>query len=425
MWDLDLAWVRAQSPLEPSNVVITTEHFPRTSGGFLVQAPGVRRLLLLTVLGCSSTPSDDVTGPFTGEVHRFVVDGFTIPRDSASASTFAADLDGDDKPENQFGTITAVLATTNDLSLNAPDMIASGALASTVEIQADDLGTDPTVAVRYFGAEGDAVTLAGGELVDGAFRSNRTHATAVPGKIVLRLPIYTNADPLTVELEGVEIDLDPDGAGGFQATIRGGIREAHAREVAYAGLLQMFETEPERHIVFARGVDANRDGVLAPTELDESVIALLVTADIQLFDGTRYAPVPASTLEDSISFAFGVHLSACAAGRCTTAPPASTCRDRVRDGTETDVDCGGSCQPCAAALSCSVPADCQSAACDAGRCRAPSCSDAVRDGYESDVDCGGACGPCQVGQRCAGDADCSTGACDNGVATLGVCLAAA
>jgi hypothetical protein len=205
--------------------------------------------------------------------------------------------------------------------------------------------------------------------------------------------------------------------------IRGGIREGHAREVAYAGLLQMFDTEPERHIVFARGVDTDRNGELASTELDESVIALLVKADIQLFDGARYAPTPASTDEDSISFAFGVHLAPCDAGRCTTAAPANACRDRVRDAGETDIDCGGACQPCAPTKSCSAPADCQSGACDAGRCRAASCADAVRDGYESDVDCGGACTTCQVGQRCADDRDCSTGRCDNGVGTLGVCLA--
>lgn len=263
---------------------------------------------------------------------------------------------------------------------------------------------------RYLGADGDEAGVAGGTLVGGVFRSNRTATTRVPGAATLRLPIYTNADPLTVELVGMELDLDPDGRGGFDAVVRGGLRVEPARALAYAGLLQMFETEPERHIVFARGVDGDRNGVLSSDELDDSVIALLVKADVEILD------------EPAISFAFGVHLTPCASGRCTQTTPGDTCRDRIQDGDETDVDCGGACQPCAPAKHCSVPADCQANACDAGRCAAWSCENGLRDGYESDVDCGGPCGVCAAGRACADDADCADGTCTNGVATLGACV---
>ena len=97
------------------------------------------------------------------------------------------------------------------------------------------------------------------------------------------------------------------------------------------------------------------------------------------------------------------------------------CRDRVRDGDETDIDCGGSCQPCWAMKGCGRPEDCQSQACDAGVCRAPTCSDGVRDGYESDVDCGSSCGKCAAGKVCAADSDCASNNCDNGIASLGTC----
>ena len=43
-----------------------------------------------------------------------------------------------------------------------------------------------------------------------------------------------------------------------------------------------------------------------------------------------------------VSFAFRVHLSPCATGRCASAPM-DTCHDRVLDGNEADVDCGGIC----------------------------------------------------------------------------------
>lgn len=41
----------------------------------------------------------------------------------------------------------------------------------------------------------------------------------------------------------------------------------------------------------------------------------------------------------------------------------------------------------------------------------PTCSDAVRNGQESDVDCGGLCGPCDPGMACRNDGDCHFG-CD-------------
>jgi hypothetical protein len=44
-------------------------------------------------------------------------------------------------------------------------------------------------------------------------------------------------------------------------------------------------------------------------------------------------------------------------------PPGPTCSDRVKNGNETDVDCGGSCGPCANEQRCLNFTDCQSAAC--------------------------------------------------------------
>lgn len=47
---------------------------------------------------------------------------------------------------------------------------------------------------------------------------------------------------------------------------------------------------------------------------------------------------------------------------------------------------------------------------------AASCSDGIRNGDESDVDCGGGCGAtCGVGASCRADQDCTSGDCSNGV----------
>lgn len=381
------------------------------------------RVWLVTALGALGACSDepiDVTGPFTGETRTFLVDVINVPRDTSEASSIAADLDGDGAAENQLGTVTSVLTTTSDLTLDASHMIASGALASLVSIQADDLMNDDSVGVAYLGSLDEPAVVAGGRFVSGAFVSNRTRETRVPGRANVHVPVFVNADPLVLELEGMELELTPDGAGGYDGIVRGGIREELAREAAYLGLIEMFETEPTRHLVFGRGLDGDRDDVITRAEVDDSIIALLVEADIDLFDGERYAPRVSMT-PDSLSVAFAIHLTPCSAGTCSRPSPTNLCRDRVRDGDETDVDCGGSCQSCAAGKQCSRAEDCQSSACDAGTCRAASCSDGVRDGYESDIDCGGSCGACAAGGACAADWDCTSNNCNNGPASLGTC----
>jgi hypothetical protein len=376
----------------------------------------VRALVLLAIAGCSD-PSTDIVGPFQGAPRRFVVDAITIPRDTATSDALAGDLDGDGTGENQLGVVTAVLGGIGDLTVDAQDMIRSGALTSTVEIQ----GTPERSGVFYFGGSDDAAIAAGGRFEGDVFRSNRTFETRAPGRATVHLPVFTNADPLALEIDGLEVDLDPDGNGGSTGILRGGIREDHAREVSYLGLLQMFETEPTRHLVFSRLIDTNDDGLFTREEVDETVIALLVSADLQLFDGTRYAPQTGSPVPDSLSVAFGIHLTPCDDARCALGSPVNRCRDRVKNGDETDVDCGGSCQTCAAAKTCSQPTDCQSGACTAGTCGAASCTNGRRDGYESDVDCGGVCPACATGAACAADRDCASNACDNGVSSLGTC----
>src|SRR4051812_13688103 len=45
---------------------------------------------------------------------------------------------------------------------------------------------------------------------------------------------------------------------------------------------------------------------------------------------------------------------------------------------------------------------------------APTCSDGVRNGEETDVDCGGmGCMPCHLGAACMRDADCAGELCDS------------
>ncbi len=50
-----------------------------------------------------------------------------------------------------------------------------------------------------------------------------------------------------------------------------------------------------------------------------------------------------------------------------------------------------------------------------GNCVAATCVDEVQNGDESDLDCGGSCEPCQTDQMCSDDSDCIYGVCTNGI----------
>src|SRR5262245_30450950 len=60
----------------------------------------------------------------------------------------------------------------------------------------------------------------------------------------------------------------------------------------------------------------------------------------------------------------------------------ATCTDRVRNGAETGVDCGGgTCPACGNGGGCLVDADCGGGLpCTNGTCQAPTCTDGARNG---------------------------------------------
>ncbi len=371
----------------------------------------MKRLVLGAMLAaCGGDDDGDIRGPFTGDIHRFYLTSFQLPIDNTSTQQLGADFDGDGKVNNALGTILISLGVAGDLTPHGPDMIASGAIASHLEIQADDLDNDPTVGVTFFGAEGDASTVMGGSIVDGAFLSNRTRTTKVPGAALARLPVFEDANPVALPLAWLEIDLGKDDAGGYHAVLRGGLPAAETAMVAYEGVLEMMNTNPQGHTVFQRVLDANMDGMLTIEEVaNSSLLGLLLRPDIELGG------------EDHLSFAFGAHF---APERAAT-PPATPCADRIKNGDESDIDCGGTdaaCPRCPGGATCTVPEDCQTGGCVNGRCRMATCTDGVRDGFEGDIDCGAGCPKCTNGQRCAANPDCTSNSCTATVGTPGVCV---
>ncbi len=109
----------------------------------------------------------------------------------------------------------------------------------------------------------------------------------------------------------------------------------------------------------------------------------------------------------------------CVGGVCA----APTCGDLAKNGAETGVDCGGpDCPGCATGGACASGGDCVSGVCAAGVCADASCLDGVKNGGETAVDCGGSCPTCGDGQPCGEGADCASGVCSGGVCASPSCL---
>lgn len=109
--------------------------------------------------------------------------------------------------------------------------------------------------------------------------------------------------------------------------------------------------------------------------------------------------------------------SDCLSGYCPNSTKKCTvpsCSDNVRNGDETDKDCGGSCPDCAEGKKCIQDNDCAtSLKCKSGICKKDidNCKDSKLSGDESDIDCGGGCDPCDPGKNCLDNSDCITNYC--------------
>src|SRR4029079_4282576 len=70
---------------------------------------------------------------------------------------------------------------------------------------------------------------------------------------------------------------------------------------------------------------------------------------------------------------------------------------------------GGKRNGAGSCIQCLTGGDCSSGVCIAGVCQNPTCSDNVKNGTETDKDCGGTCPKCADGKGCNVAADCVSG----------------
>ncbi len=109
------------------------------------------------------------------------------------------------------------------------------------------------------------------------------------------------------------------------------------------------------------------------------------------------------------------------ADECTAVCQMATCDDVLLNGQETDVDCGGTCTPCADGEGCVEGADCVSLVCKVGECQSAACDDQVMNGSETGTDCGGGCPGCPDGTACGEDTDCASEVCDGDICQIPAC----
>ena len=101
-----------------------------------------------------------------------------------------------------------------------------------------------------------------------------------------------------------------------------------------------------------------------------------------------------------------------------------SCENGMLDEDESDVDCGGACDPCGPGGQCGTNEDCDTMICSGGFCQTPTCYDGLQNGDEDDIDCGGSCpnacgqvgcevdGHCKEGEFCL-DGECQVSSCEN------------
>lgn len=365
---------------------------------------------LLGVLGAAACAASEVPphAEVTGPVYRFAIDRVDLPESRAEANAFAADLLDDGGRDNAAGYAFSLVAWAGKvINEHRPDLIAAGTVASSIEIQADDLQNDDSVFVWYRGADGATAQPVFGALIDGTFTSEAEAVRTRPGTAALVLPAFADADPVVVEARLLRLELVPD-VTGYTIAVHGAFEPDALVRATATSLAQMVAARPADHPVFVRLVDATRtfdlsaDGIAA-----SSFVRSLLAPDLDLeADDSEFAE------PDAVSIGFRVHATPCDAGRCTE-PAAPTCFDRVLNGSETDRDCGGDCAPCAGGLTCARPSDCQELACNGFVCAAPSCSDGRTNGFESDIDCGYDCEACGRDATCVTPEDCDRGECDS------------
>lgn len=106
---------------------------------------------------------------------------------------------------------------------------------------------------------------------------------------------------------------------------------------------------------------------------------------------------------------------ACTADSCMNGTPQNV---NLPLDTACSQNGGTVCNANGSCVECNDSAQCASGICSGAVCLPPKCDDGIRNGTESDIDCGGdTCLPCSAGDGCVSGADCYSGVCQGQACT--------
>jgi hypothetical protein len=274
--------------------------------------------------------------PVAAAVHvrGHAVDVLDLPNSNAEANAYAIDLDGDGSPENQFASLLTVLASNLDTDLGAATQleITAGRIVHLVELRSSDpafANDAAAVATWYAGLPTPAPPLFDGSdtfRYDPAFDPARFVAPLVAGSFVSANPATTTAPVLLgvriqigayiteLPLQGARLKFTATATDLVQGQINGSISAEDIDSVFVPTLALAFDdavqADPQssRSMQLLQVFDTSpTDGRISVDEVrNQSVIQSLLVPDVDIRDAQgNYAPNPANTGPDSLSFGFG------------------------------------------------------------------------------------------------------------------------
>ncbi len=301
---------------------------------FAARFGAARFVLRCTLAGgfvCASMVSEHVHA--ANHSRGYAVSSLNLPINNTQASAYAIDLNGDGHVDNAFGGVLSALGSTGlDISGATASATTAGQSVHLVEIRSSDeafandtgaeaiwyLGEatpspplfDGTDTFEYDGAYAPGAFLA--PLSGGGFVSANPATTTTPVDIEVDIQIgnYVVALPL----QGARLKFTAVGVGLAQGQINGSIRDtdvyvkifptlaadfndiiqADAQSTTAQTLLSLFDKNPT-------------DGFISVDEVATSpFMSTMFAPDVQIRDQDgNYAPNPANTNPDALSFGFG------------------------------------------------------------------------------------------------------------------------
>ena len=284
--------------------------------------------------------------PANSSFRKFVVNAVTLPLD---ATNFAADLNGDSKTENRYGSIVGALAQQNidsqalmDQTISSGDeivLIRQGSSDATFQNDACASASlqagVPQASPNFTGSGTFTVDGAvpavqfGGTLTASVFAAKDQSPSKTTG-VSIKLPIGTALVPVT--LVAAQVKYTVSAGGWLNGSVNGAILGSDLPAV-FSGMATSFndtitadptsQTSQQLLTIFDTSAASGScpstcqnpdsscavtgDNVIDVCEVSTStLIKNLLAPDVQLFDaGGNYSPNPSNTNRDSLSVGFG------------------------------------------------------------------------------------------------------------------------